>query len=431
MMPTLPWQFPVASRHRMACMALLLLGAGCATQTAPATKSAGEIPALSAKLARDSTNHQAQTNLGVAYLQVGRAVDAKPLLEKAVAGRPDDAVALLHLGLTYEALEQYRDARRLYEQYLKGGRSRNLRSDLSSRLVLLQRKELELAVRQAVARERELAGTPPRARTVAVFPFQVTQQDPAIRPLGRALAELLVVDLSQTDRLTILERLQVQLLLDELDLSAGNLVDPRQAVRSGRMLGAERIVQGSLGGQAEAVELNAAVVQVVSTGRPATPGQRPLSETGALSRILDAEKRLAVRLYESLGVQLTVAELERVNRRPTENLQAILAYGLGLEALDAGNYARAAQQFAEAARLDPNFALAREKAEQARQTAAASATSIAQLVEKAGIEGNPLGSRASNFILPNPFTRDPVAEVLGGEEVRRKTIIELIFRRPN
>jgi TolB-like protein len=394
-------------------------------------KSAGEIPSLSARFARDSSDHDTRTRLGVAYLQVNRPNDALPLLERSVTHMPSDASAVLHLGLTYEALQRYADARRLYEQYLKGGGSRSIRADLNRRLVLLQRRQLELAVRQSIARERELAAANPRERTVAVFPFQVTATDSTMRPLGRALAELLVIDLSQTSRLTVLERLQVQLLLNELNLSASGRVDQASALRSGRLLGAERIVQGSLGGQAESVELNAAIIQVRAATQTQAPAGAPLAERDALNRILAAEKRLALRIYQSLGVALTVAERERINRQPTQNLNAILAYGLGLEAFDAGYYALAAQQFAEASRLDPRFALARQRAEQSRQTAAAATTTTAQLIEKAGIESSQPGARAVDFMLPAAFARDPVAEVLGTEEVRRPTTIELIFRRPN
>ncbi|MGH7460892.1 MAG: tetratricopeptide repeat protein [Longimicrobiales bacterium] len=395
-------------------------------------RAAQDIPALSARLQRDSTDHQARTRLGVAYLQAGKPAEARPLLEAAVAERPGDANAKLHLGFTYEALALYRDARRLYEEYIATTRSSTLRSDLKRRLALLNRRELEAFAKQAVARETELRNTPPRDRTVAVFPFQVLQEDTALRPLGRALAELLVVDLSQTSRLTVLERLQVQLLLDELKLSASNLVDPGQALRGGRLLGAEQIVQGSLAGEAESLELNAAIVNVRETTRAAAnPAARVLSERDAMSRVLAAQKRLALRLYESLGVELTVAERERVNRRPTENLRAILAFGTGLEAYDRGDYAGAARQFADAARLDPAFAMARNMATQARENAAAVSVSTTQLIEMAAIESSQPGAPATDVLTPDPFARDAAAEVLGNEGLGRKTIIELIFRRPN
>jgi TolB-like protein len=333
--------------------------------------------------------------------------------------------------LTYETLERYRDARRVYEGYLSTCRAQPLCTDLKRRLALLDRRELEVAAREALARESEIADTPPRTGTVAVFPFRVLLDDPTLRPLGRAVAELLVNDLSQTRRVTVLERLQVQVLVNELKLATSGLVDPMQAVRSGRILGAERIVQGSLGGQADELELSAAIVNVGSATLMGGAGVGLLSETDAMNRILQAQKRLALRIYQSLGVELTVAERERVSRRPTGNLQAILAFGAGLEAMDRGDYTQAAQDFTRAVQMDPTFTMARRKSSEARETASAASVSMEQLIERAGIESAQPGSSAADVLMPNPFARDPVAEVLGNETVGRKAIIELIFRRPN
>src|SRR5690606_21419623 len=206
------------------------------------------------------------------------------------------------------------------------------------RLPLLARRELEAAVRNAVAREAELAGTQPSATRIAVFPFHYEGADPELRPLGRALAGLVTTDLSQVQRLTVLERARVQLLLDELALAESGYVDPATAARGGRLLGAGRIVQGRIAGGADGVRLEAAVVRVATGEAPPAA----VREQDELRRLFDMEKRLVLALFESLGVQLTAAERERVNRRPTESLQALLEYGLGLEAEDAGDFARAA-----------------------------------------------------------------------------------------
>src|SRR5690606_20054840 len=112
----------------------------------------------------------------------------------------------------------------------------------------------------------ELAATPPVPATVAIFPFLVQMRDSTFRPLGRAMAEMLVTDLSQTDRLRVLERLRVQALADEMSLVEEGLIDPATAARGGRMLGAARVVQGSIAGSEAALQLDAAVVGVESAG---------------------------------------------------------------------------------------------------------------------------------------------------------------------
>jgi hypothetical protein len=157
-----------------------------------------------------------------------------------------------------------------------------------------------------------------------------------------------------------------------------------------------------------------------------------LSESDAVQRLFDAEKRLALRIYETVGVVLTAAEREAVNRRPTENLQAILAYGRGLRAADSGDWALAAQHFNEAVSLDPNFAEARQRAEEAEQAAAASLETTIDLAFDAGFEVRlPLAFDPLDVLVPGMRGRDPAQEVMGTEGYDRPTVLEVIIRRPS
>src|SRR5204862_143790 len=70
---------------------------------------------------------------------------------------------------------------------------------------------------QALVRETELAQQPPLAATVAVLPV-VVSGDSTYRPLSRGLAELITTDLAYISTLRLLERLQIGVLLDELQL---------------------------------------------------------------------------------------------------------------------------------------------------------------------------------------------------------------------
>jgi len=377
--------------------------------------------------------------LGAAYRQVGRTAEARWLLERALERRPDDARIALYLGLAYEDHGDFGRARELYGRYLASDAApgmREVQRRIRARLPLLARRELEAAVRSAVSREAELAGTEPSATRIAVFPFLYEGADPELRPLGRALAELLTTDLSQVQRLTVLERARVQLLLDELALADSGYVDPRTAARGGRLLGAGRIVQGRISGGENGVQLEATVVRVATSEVPAA-----VREQDDLQRLFDMEKRLALALFESLGVQLTPAERERVNRRPTQSLQALLEYGLGLEAEDAGDYARAAEHYARAAEVDPGFAPAVERRDQVRDMSVAATETTLQLGALAGATPGPTAGfgdapgletllDAMLQQVPPSTARDAAAEILGQEGLGQRGVIEVILRPP-
>jgi tetratricopeptide (TPR) repeat protein len=412
-----------------------LLVAACAPAPSPSlTPSTGDVAALESRLARSESDRETMVRLGAAYRNAKRNDEALALLERARTQHPNDATTVLLLGLTYEDVGRYADAQKLYEQYIRVGRSRETQAELRRRLPLVERLALQASVRAALAREAELANTAPQPRTVAVFPFLYTGENETLRPLSRALAEMLVTDLSQTNRLTVLERLQMQMLLDEMKIAESGMVDPGTATRSGRLLGAERIVQGSISGSDEALQLQAAVVRVGNPESGAAPANTPaLTERDALNRLFDLEKRLALRIYNAMGIQLTPAEWQLVSKRPTQNIQALLAYGLGLEAADVGRFAQAAQHFRQAVKLDPGFAVARERAERAEAAAAAERTTTQQLARQAVAEMVPaLPTLAIEAIIPTVGRRDAASETLGTEGISTtsRTVLEIIIRRP-
>lgn len=400
--------------------------AACTTAGAPpGVPAAAELAALEARYAQDSVDTRTAIRLAQAYRAANRLEAAGTLLERVLTRAANHSDAALLLGATYEDLGRFADARTLYRSYIEKGSSARIRKELQQRLPLLQRRELEALVRATLTREAELATAAPQPFTVAVFPFQFVGVDPQFAPLGRALAEFLVNDLSQTSRLKVVERAQVQLLLDELKFAQSGAVDPATAARTGRLLGAERVVQGSMDGAERALNLESSIVRV---GENTWPGETnvPLTEQDQLSALSAMQKRLALKIYASLGIDLTEAERERVTRRTTENLNAILAFGRGLQAEDGGDFRTAARHYAEAARIDPNFSAARTSAARVNDAATASSVDTRTLTASADAAAAPA---VEEFFLPNPIARDAAAEVLRTEGAGKATIIELIIRR--
>lgn len=88
-----------------------------------------------------------------------------------------------------------------------------------------------------------------------------------------------------------------------------------------------------------------------------------------------------------LGVELTPAEREAINQNRAENLLAFLAYGRGLQAMDRGDFAAAAQFFNQAIQLDPGFAVARIQASAAGDMADAAGTTTTDVAAAAAAGG--------------------------------------------
>ena len=324
--------------------------------------------------------------LGVAYYKARRFRDAAPVLEEARRLDPRDGVSALYAGLAAEELQDLPAARRAYESYLEFGVSRKAKTQIRARLVALARQEAVATARAAVANEAALASTPGSPLTVAVPPLVFRGTDTTLKPLERGMAELLITDLSRSAKLTVVERDRMQALADEIRLGSSGSVDAATAVRAGRLIQAGTLVNGVILQQGtDGLTLDARLVTVAdgSLGAPATI-------SNSLDALFAMEKQLAFALFDRLGVELTPAERQLVERRPTTNLNAFLAYSRGLQAVDDGRFEDASRFFDEAKGMDPSFGLAAVRAQ--ATTAVVQATASGGEVTAASIEASIQGT---------------------------------------
>lgn len=241
--------------------------------------------------------------------------------------------------------------------------------------------DADAAAKAAIAAENRLDPGKIPARSFAVLPFAVTERDTLIQPLGFGLADLLTSDLAQSPALQLVERLRTNSILRELDLVDAGAVDPRQGPRIGRLVGARRLLLGTASlVPGNVVRLDVRVVDVI-----AGTTQDVVSAQAPLGRVIEAEKELALLLFQRLGIALTPAERVRVEQRQTAQLGALVAYGRGIEAEARGDALGATTAFEEASRLDAAFSAARTQATASASPASSSqrAANVARVVDLA------------------------------------------------
>ncbi len=440
-------------RILLGCVVLLTGCGGSALRLQDVTPES--VPALQAARAQRPNDQATLTRLGVAYFRANRYAEARAALDSALAASPNDGIAAIYLGMTAEARGEFPAARAAYERYIEVARSGELRETARQRLGLMGRRELEYQARQALAQEAQLSTQPPELNTIAVMPFGYTGTNADIAPLSRGFAQLIVTDLARSRQVRVLERERMQAMLDEMRLGETERADPSSAARSGRLLRAGRVVQGSLADvNSNDLRVSAAVVDVTTAGVSATAGDQ-----GQLSRLFDIEKRIVFQIFQDLGIQLTDAERSSIEQRPTQNIQAFLAWSRGLEAEDQGDYAGARDLFEQATRIDPSFLSAQQSAQQASDLSAASSQSVGDVdvavSQAAATESGGVSSEqrrdalqtATNSVSPTtvsqvsqeqqtttsavPRDRDPTPERTNTEGPKQTTgTVVIIIRRP-
>lgn len=424
-------------------LVVAVTAAGCATANRSAVLHApmADVATLEAVVVRDPANARAHFDLAAALLHAGRAEPAARAAEAGIRLAPGEPYGRLVAGLAAEACDDLDDAVHQLRNYLALVRDDDARLVVETRLRTIEERRLAKATLAEAARRGEAA--PPTPRTLAMFTLSFAGEDSTHAPIARAVSALLTTDLTRVDRVRLLERARIDAILDEFDLAKSGRVDLATAPRAGRLLRAERVFAGVVRVAAGRIDIQAAV----TPSENAEAGRR-LAEADALDQTLDAERRLALSIFDVLGIELTMAERERVGRHGTANLEALLAYGRGLEASDAGDWARAAAEFRRAAELDPGFREAADRAEEAtiREAAAAlpyvDATSprwadagevarppVVTLYE--GLRSRPeLDLDPLRTILPDPIFRDAGAEAFGREGLGALTLLRVVLIHP-
>lgn len=253
--------------------------------------------------------------------------------------------------MAYEELADWSGARANYNRYLTTGESAPARDEVRKRLTLIGRNLLRTQAQQALAQEQEITATGQiTPQSVAVIPLGFNSDRADLEPLVYALSDMMITDFKVSNALVVLERGQIQSLLDEMALTSAGYADQSTGARAGRLLRAEHVFQGVLTTLGENdIQTDADVLNVPSTS---SAGQ--LTESAVLEQLFDMEKQIVIRtIREILGVALTPAEEQAILENRMDNVLAFLAYGRGLRELDQGNYDAAQAEFDLAVSLDP------------------------------------------------------------------------------
>jgi tetratricopeptide (TPR) repeat protein len=435
----------------------LLLGmsglvVACAGGPRPAPVTPAEIPTLQAQSTQHPNNAQIRFRLAAALMGAGQCDTAVVVARAGELLSPGDALGPLVVGGCQEKSGRYDLAYATYNEFAsRYPRGRGVAAVRALAQLALRAQAAQNA-RLALARESTLTALPPERSTLAVLPVTIAG-DSTLQPLSRGLAELITSDLALVRSLRLLERIQIGTLLDELKLGESQRAEPGTAARVGRLLRAERMVQGvATLRQNGPVRMSASVVRGDGTVRSGA------EVSGAFKQLLDLEKQLVFGLATQLGIQLTEAERQRILRQGPRNLAAFLAYSEGIDALDRGDYRAAATAFAASVRADPSFQAAQQQQQAAEaapavQASAGDIVTVVDAVADITMPGEPGSAGAlqsttgdvssslgdvigavSNVATPNgtgAIKNEPTTESKGiNSVVQASGIIRIIFKKP-
>ncbi len=207
---------------------------------------------------------------------------------------------------------------------------------------------------QVVRQEKELAALT-KPNSVAVLYFRNTSDDRTLDPLQKGLTVMLISDLAKLDMVTVVERAEIQALVEELGFGQSGLVDPTSAPRVGRLLQSQYLIGGSLAGNAATeVTAGARLIDVA-------PGKSIGSATAKekMEQLFDLEKKLLNQIVTDLKLNLTQKQRETLGKPLSRDHNALMDLFRGIDAADHQQFEEAAQFLDRAIQRDPQLTLAK------------------------------------------------------------------------
>jgi len=213
-------------------------------------------------------------------------------------------------------------------------------------------------------RAQQAPASPPAQQdtrpTVAILDFDVGaaigQPESDLDALRRGLASMTISELAVNPAVRVVERSQIQSILQEQDLAKSDRVDQSTALQIGKLLNAHYMVTGTLYALHDDFRIDARMFNVETSQIIRTDEVR-----GKLDNVFD----LAAQLAQDLMRDANLPPLERHvmeehrQQNPAPPTQAVMAYSRAVLYADRGDKQQAVDQYRRALAAFPSYTQAR------------------------------------------------------------------------
>jgi TolB-like protein len=218
---------------------------------------------------------------------------------------------------------------------------------------------------QAASAQQPTPARPPAGQAdarpgIAVLDFDIGmvfgQDREDYDALRRGLAALTISELGSNTGVRVVERTQLQQILQEQNLGREGRIDPATQARIGRLIGARYMVTGTLFDNRGDVRIDTRIFDV-ETGEIL----RTQSQRGRMNDIYELVPRIATQLMRDANLPPLErrAEADFRQQNPAPPTTAVMAFSRAVLYADRGETDRAVEQYRRALTVFPQYTQAR------------------------------------------------------------------------
>jgi hypothetical protein len=204
--------------------------------------------------------------------------------------------------------------------------------------------------------------------TVAVLYFNngaIGKQHDELEPLSKGTADLLIGELAANANIRVVERDQIQKIMEEQKLSMTDMQNKETAVRVGKLLGAHHMVTGGFITDPRGNITFTSRVFSTETSEIEFPNPKDKDSKvmGKVDNFMELINQLAGKLNVGMKLPELPARVGEAKKEAAKKVpyEAIALYSKGLAAKDAGNKQEAVTLFNKALEKFPDFEKAKSE----------------------------------------------------------------------
>ena len=349
--------FQWLGKFGVAVFLLLLISCASSSYHAGDEVTRADLKQWAMELKRNPNNSELLSEVAAYFFEVGEYKKSWGLLKRAFAINPNSPQTLYYIGRHYERQNKLDQALKIYARYTRFSPLADYRKEMEGRYRIVTRQKMKATMRMMVQNEALLDIPRTAPSTIAVLPLNYLGMDEQYAPIGKGLAEMIITDLNQVKSIRTVERIRVQSIMDEVNLQQTGLTNPSSQMTISKLLGAGKLINGNFDvSKGDKFHLDVVFGDILQQ-----TFSDPIAMNDVLKNLFLLEKQLVFQVIDDMNIRLTPEEKENIQRIPTKSIQAFLAYSMGLEMEDQGNFDQAVDYFRHALMIDPNFLLAMEQ----------------------------------------------------------------------
>jgi len=276
---------------------------------------------FSKSIENDTSNYDAIKGLGLSYLMLNDFEHAEFYLKKAFDTKSNDLENIFSLALYYSLKEEHQKAINLFEKFILSTDNEDLQKVVTQLMTHQKRLFYNKELKNIIVNENKLSEFPLEKNSIAVLPFTNFGEQGDYNVLEKGLADQTITYLGYIKNLKVLERIKIDELYKEINLSQSQIIDRSTAIRAGKLLKTEKLLTGNFKIDNEKLSLRMFFVNV-NNGEISDE----IVKDGKIDDFFEIHKELLLETLDKMKISLNDETRKKIITFKTENLFEFISY---------------------------------------------------------------------------------------------------------